>query len=792
MKVEIKKKDWLLFGLFILIFLSLFYNFFFQGKTFYERDSTLLETPLRMHGVELLKEGNFALWTDSHGNGQPYLANPKMAIFYPTTWLYLILPFFVAFKIHYLIHPIIGWLGMFLLAKTYGLSRKASFFAASIFFLSGMYLSSFEFYNHIAAIAWMMWVLLLQRLNKPIKSFEFAAYILAWALLILAGAPEFIIITGLLTIGQLFFEPKKMSQLRAEATKVALAVILAILVAAVQLVPSLELLRQTERTEHAKMWPLELVQVVELVFPHFLGDDRQPGHNDFWGGHLFNTWYPLYYSLYVGFGALLLFLLALTRLKKREEKILAIEAVFFFLMACGRYSPFFFFYEKMPFLSSIRFPVKFFMGSLFCGVILAGAAVDKLKQSNPGKRFILIVLTSAVGLSLIFILFKSDIINSLSAFFVIGRESSKRLLSGSIIFGLSALWLYSLIFLLMRMGRLNNKREMLIIILIIACLADPFYNNRYINPTVTEDFFSRPEMLKKINSSAVIYRDINVPFVQGVDEITKLKMFSYYRNSLFPFAGIPYGIKYVFNGDFIATYPSYQKKMLKKFSEVSVEKRKKALKYIGCEYYLGGKALFNPVKAEKLMIEGFPVYLEKISEKKCWPLLVGQVIKSGSPDEDIEIFAQPEFDPDKIAIVRQDVLSNEKWKGLALYSNWENYLETGKQEDLEIKSQVQIIKELSGFGQYIIQVDKPALTIFPGNYLKGWKAWIDGKRTEVFEVNLFTKGVIVPVGQHEVVLRYLPDSFLVGGAISILTLLSLIAFYLYFCIVSRKSFVRRV
>ena len=133
-KVAFGKIDLAYFLLFTLAFLILFSSFFFQSKTFFERDSTLLETPVRMHIIELLKEGNFALWTDSHGQGQPLLANMKTAVFYPTTWLYLFLPFFVAFKIHYLIHPIIGWIGMYLLGKSYGFSQKASFLASSLFF----------------------------------------------------------------------------------------------------------------------------------------------------------------------------------------------------------------------------------------------------------------------------------------------------------------------------------------------------------------------------------------------------------------------------------------------------------------------------------------------------------------------------------------------------------------------------------------------------------------------------------------------------------------------------------
>jgi len=108
----VSKKDLFFFALFVALFLLVFREFFFTNRVFFERDTTVVEVPVKKLTVQLLKEGNFALWTDAHGNGQPFLANPKNAVFYPTTWLYLILPLFTAFKLHYLIHVILGWLGL--------------------------------------------------------------------------------------------------------------------------------------------------------------------------------------------------------------------------------------------------------------------------------------------------------------------------------------------------------------------------------------------------------------------------------------------------------------------------------------------------------------------------------------------------------------------------------------------------------------------------------------------------------------------------------------------------------
>ena len=93
----VSREDILFFALFIVIFLLVFREFFFTNRVFYERDSTVVEIPVRKLTVQLLKEGNFALWTDALGNGQPFMANPKNAIFYPTTLPYLFLPLFTAF-----------------------------------------------------------------------------------------------------------------------------------------------------------------------------------------------------------------------------------------------------------------------------------------------------------------------------------------------------------------------------------------------------------------------------------------------------------------------------------------------------------------------------------------------------------------------------------------------------------------------------------------------------------------------------------------------------------------------
>jgi hypothetical protein len=57
---------------------------------------------------------------------------------------------------------------------------------------------------------------------------------------------------------------------------------------------------------------------------------------------------------------------------------------------------------------------------------------------------------------------------------------------------------------------------------------------------------------------------------------------------------------------------------------------------------------------------------------------------------------------------------------------------------------------------------------------KGWRAYIDGRRVKPTRANIAFVSVFVPKGTHKVRLVYWPESFVVGRAVSALTLLALV------------------
>lgn len=77
-------------------------------------------------------------------------------------------------------------------------------------------------------------------------------------------------------------------------------------------------------------------------------------------------------------------------------------------------------------------------------------------------------------------------------------------------------------------------------------------------------------------------------------------------------------------------------------------------------------------------------------------------------------------------------------------------------------------------------------------YSNGWVATIDGQEAEILKVNYTLRGIKVPAGQHEVKMRFEPDSYVLGnmmsGIGSVLFLLTLVGgFWMYFRQEQRKE-----
>lgn len=80
----------------------------------------------------------------------------------------------------------------------------------------------------------------------------------------------------------------------------------------------------------------------------------------------------------------------------------------------------------------------------------------------------------------------------------------------------------------------------------------------------------------------------------------------------------------------------------------------------------------------------------------------------------------------------------------------------------------------------IVNADQNAVLFLSIPYSKGWKAYIDGEKAETFPVHSAYTGVFIPEGSHEIQLRYLPEGFITGLGISLMSLIGLLSWRVYF------------
>jgi Bacterial membrane protein YfhO len=77
------------------------------------------------------------------------------------------------------------------------------------------------------------------------------------------------------------------------------------------------------------------------------------------------------------------------------------------------------------------------------------------------------------------------------------------------------------------------------------------------------------------------------------------------------------------------------------------------------------------------------------------------------------------------------------------------------------------------------RVSAPAMLIVSDAYSEDWRVTVDGQPATLYRANYSFRGVWLPPGEHTVVFSYRPRAFLIGGAISGIALIGLVAYGLW-------------
>ena len=75
-------------------------------------------------------------------------------------------------------------------------------------------------------------------------------------------------------------------------------------------------------------------------------------------------------------------------------------------------------------------------------------------------------------------------------------------------------------------------------------------------------------------------------------------------------------------------------------------------------------------------------------------------------------------------------------------------------------------------------------------YPAGWKAFIDGKETQIYPVNYILRGIVVPKGEHKVTLKFISETYIKSGLYSLIGIVLSLGFVvvgIIFYFIKRKS-----
>src|ERR1043166_419528 len=197
-------------------------------EVFTFRDHSDYFQPLRWYTAMSLKAGHLPLWNPYNASGEPWLANPQTAVFYPPAWLFVALPFETAMMLYLALHlALLGGGALLLFARRNSLG--AALIGATALMLCGPTLSLLDVQNNLTTFAWIPLVLWcgLTRANAMGSA-------AAISMSFLAGEPLFAAIGALL-----FALVRKRDVVGVAAQSFALA--------GVQLVPFLAMLRGSDR-----------------------------------------------------------------------------------------------------------------------------------------------------------------------------------------------------------------------------------------------------------------------------------------------------------------------------------------------------------------------------------------------------------------------------------------------------------------------------------------------------------------------------------------------------------------
>jgi hypothetical protein len=369
---------------------------FSTTSIFFVRDLGVYFWPRHLWLRQSVGSGDWPLWDPYAGGGQSAVADALNQFFLlPITIVRLLLPDIVGFNLWIALpFPLMALGAWFWLRRAF--SPTAACVGASLCVVTGPVVSTGNFPNlswAVACIPWALWAA--DRVLDRSGGRPLAILSLVFALQALAGEPVTLAATVALVIayaatGSLVgLAPAHIGQPGASflarskpLVRIAAALVIGASLSAVQTFPLLSAASRSPRNTGVDtgFWSLHPVAAAETVLAHPFGHPYDAALDNLpWIAGI-NGREPLFFSLYIGLGAIALALAGSFDSRTRRYRLFWwLVAAIGFVFALGEHTPVYRSIQSIvPGLQSLRFPVKYLVFSAFALAALAAAGVEAL------------------------------------------------------------------------------------------------------------------------------------------------------------------------------------------------------------------------------------------------------------------------------------------------------------------------------------------------------------------------------------------------------------------------------
>ncbi len=739
--------------------------------------------PRRAWTDEVIKQGAWPLWNPTVLTGTPNLPDGQIGLFYPPTLLFLLIPLAQAFGLYAFLHVILAGAGAYCCARQLKLGAGPALLAAACYMFNGYFLTWLYFPHHTGATAilpWCFWAIERAVRGERWSRWALASVIFALPLLSHLQLALYIYLgMGGYGLACALQAREWRARLRIVAG-FSLAVALALALSAVQLLPAFELSAQGQRGEigfEQTSAQDQFLSLLQLALPMLGGAPRATPPA--WGPAMLRVPMP-----YIGIVPLLLVALALLFSRHPASFFLGLLAIGAFALAIA--SPLLqLFVALVPLYRQFEDHTRWFVLWYFATSMLAALGAWELlqrgEQPAPGSGWVRVANRILLGTTALVVvgwsLWHMQLLTPQSryGFYITLIRQQSPLVPIAI----AALGLLALALLLApRLPRAG--RSAALALAIGVTVFDLLWHGGAYNTSIdlaalrpTSDLTAglaayppaAPDQLYPPTRQVAFLLSQPGPFrilggdytalapnfasTFGIEDIRGYQSLYFERYNRL--ARLVDGKDFSKTGEGNVNLRAY-------FS--SAYKQRHLLDMLNVKYILfepGGvnPQLFAPLELVQENDEG-RIYRNPDVLPRAWLVHAAEVI----PDDDAQLtrLARADFDPAAVAILPSSV------PPVATPASPEP---------------APVIAYAPNRAEVRANVAAPAVLMLSDAYSDDWRVTVDGQPATLYRANYAFRGVWLPAGEHTVVFIYRPRTFLIGGAISLLTLLMLGAYGLW-------------